>query len=338
LHPTSYEDGLWDAAVLGPQFDAFSAWRSGNVNLLLTPRHELPPLQQVLLANAASATARRARAVDVRMIRRCSDSNPLLSRALEVYVSPTHAACVLAAEDTYAWSALDDFYLYSLDERFDEGVSLLLHRVGADSAFDDEPRWWLNALLFHALQNARQHGRTNATAACRSFSGIAARIVNEVTPLTPSVSAWLDAVRPELGGERPRFLELVIHDDGPGVAAHYYDARTAAGIGAIYDRPLADEWTFLNGAFEHHAGIRKLRALGTGGEPVHGLAGMLSAVKRLRGYMELRSGRLRAYRWYRADEAIVNGAQQLLLPGELPAAAPALTGTVVRFFVPLSKG
>src|SRR5439155_2749999 len=160
-----------------------------------------------------------------------------------------------------------------------------------------------------------------------------ARMVKTIFPLTPSAREYLSATKPGSAGADRRFLELVIHDDGLGIAPHFYNSKRKLSEPQLTDFDATKEWLWLNLAIELHRSSKTTppaeprRTVGVG------LVAMLTALKQLSAFVELRTGRIRAFQWYRTDERVQDRYQ--LLPKGAPAPAVHLPGTVFRVFVPL---
>jgi hypothetical protein len=334
------EDIAWDEAVLSSQFAAFGRALAGERVGLDALDVRLSPLQQILLANALSKgppyPSRQGRGRTKPTER---ELNPILSTALARYRGEAQLPLPWIAGSTgQAWTFLTNLYLAQLTARFDDGISVMLRRANATGRLTGTQRQQLNGLLFQPLQNADQHGR-NANPQ-RTFCGVAARVVDAPIPATPSLAEYLTALEetnaPAVRGPT-QLLELIVHDNGPGIATHFYNAKRKEGEPDLHTLGVFHEWLFLNQAFERHQTSKPIgfRRATTNrlSIPGVGLAGMLSATKQLRAFLELRTGRLRAFQWYREGQVIAD--QNMLQPNGLPAAAATLPGTVLRFFVPL---
>jgi hypothetical protein len=237
------------------------------------------------------------------------------------------------------WSPLDHFHLSVMDSRYDETVSTFLKRAGVASLFSRKEkedgattRSWLGALLFHPLQNAKQHG---ANPNGKSYGGVAIRIVRSISPAPLSVRQYQDYW--SSAGTIERFLEVVIHDNGASIPNHFYKRRPGLNDPPLESLPVFNEWTLLQTAFERHQTSKphmfRARTADKYSIPGVGLVGLLQAVKRLNAFMEIRTARLRGYRWYTRNEVIADS--QLLRPIGVPEPAPSLGGTIFRMVVPL---
>ena len=162
------------------------------------------------------------------------------------------------------------------------------------------------------------------------------RVTDRSAMLTPSMETYAEYVR-STGVQTDRFLECVIHDSGAGIARHFAAANRLAYATQGDDGEPFSEWLALHGAFERHATSKPVgfvnRTTDPYATPGVGLAGLLTALKRIRGYLEVRTGRLRVWQWYRDEHIIPNS--KLVRPYDLPDAAPRIRGTIVRVLVPL---
>lgn len=362
------EDVDWDRFVLGPYFEVYRRLlASGDEAPKPQARAEeffargflvagmpetqtaLPSLAQVLLANAltgvsapavpnAEVQAAPSRAPQVSASRRrdLRQVNPLLAAALDRYCGDMQMALPwIGNEPGRARSALGSLYLAKLTAQFDDSVSVLLHYAGATGRLMPVRRQLLNALLFHPLQNADQHGRHPWRE--QTFSGVAARIVDGLQPQTPSFTAYRATLGERFADGRGAFLEVIVHDNGVGIASHFYEAKRNPTDPNLFSLHPFHEWETLLNAFERHQTSKpgSFRRATTGADvrPGVGLVGLLSALKQLRAYLELRTGRLRVYQWYRDEDVIPDS--QLLKPRGLPVAGLRVPGTIFRLLVPL---
>jgi hypothetical protein len=337
------EDAAWDRVVLGERFDLYERMLRGDIPKRVEIRDSLTPLQQVLLANAYSNVPRATAGDAKRLLEgmEVSKANVILSAAIARYETPAQLSIPwISPGPGYCWTGLNALYLTQLTGRFDDSVSVLLYGAQATGRLTAVRRHQLNGLLFHPLQNADQHGRNPDPAL--TFAGVSARIVKVAEPKTPSITEYFSSladVWPLEGNDPRELLELIVHDNGSGIATHFYNATREPNDPDLDTLPLFNEWGRLNNAFERHqtskpVGFRRATT-GTLGMPGVGLAGLLRATKQLRAYFELRTGRLRVFQWYRPTDVIPD--QNMLRPPGLPAAAPALASTVFRFFVPLDR-
>jgi hypothetical protein len=358
------EDAEWDRHVLGPLFGHYekllnsppgAGGRELEHDLLelveeiaLKQAGPLGPLPQVLLSNACAdamgAEKQDRKRVSTRPFRRrgaafdrLATSAPLFAAAIARYYGEEQLALPgITNAPGLSWSPLGSLYLANLTAQFDDSVSVLLHFAGAVGRLEELRRRQLNSLLFHPLQNANQHGR-HATYEW-SFSGVAVRLVQGLNPETPSFAEYRAALGARFEGS-VRFLEVVVHDNGIGIAAHFYDAKRAPEDPDLFALHPFHEWETLRHAFERHQTSKPAsfrRATQPGSMPGVGLVGLLSALKQLRAYLELRTGRLRVFQWYREEDQIPN--KDLLQPAGLPAPGPRLSGTTFRMLVPLDRG
>jgi hypothetical protein len=322
---TGLESLEWDAAVLGEHYSIFLSLLSGG-QIKAFPSIQLLPLQQVLLVNAFSSRGDRRGSLPF-----LPPVNSLVHNAALLRSTRQQTQLPLQESgENFTWFPLNNFHLRSLSAAFNENVSILLHRTGATSLLTDPQRTIINSLIFHPLQNARDHGVATDP---HRFSGISTRVTEQIAPLAPGIKEYLD----HLSAASPRhrlFLEIVIHDDGSGISNHFYRSKTKPEAPGLYTRPIEAEWTFLNQAFERHATSKYFATITSALEaPGIGLAALMGSLKRLNAFMELRTGRLRVYRWFQNDELIPR--QAMLLPPSPSNPLPAVPGTVFRFFVPL---
>jgi hypothetical protein len=322
---TSDEASGWEEAALGPLFPSYLALLNQGPSELPTIKEEsLTPLQQVLITNSAGA-ALASKFPKIGAL----GSNSLIENALRFRSGKPQIELLLGtASHAYAWFPLSTFYLRALNEKFADNVSLLLFQSGVARSLSEERRAMLNHLIFHPLQNARDHVfRTYP----RVFSGISARIVQGIEPATSSVLGYVAHTRSK--GFTSAYLELVIHDDGPGIAYHYYRSAYPDSE-PLYSRPIESEALFLKSAFERHTTSKTFKqSTSSLANPGIGLAALLNAVKGLDAYLELRTGRLRVYRWYGDNDPIFGEAT--FYPDHKPVPLQVLPGTVFRFFIPI---
>jgi hypothetical protein len=319
--PQQSESSGWEEAVFGPSYGVYAAILASREIPIPSSTTKLTPVQQILLANAVSLHQSRPTGINPYV-----SSNSLLAQAARLR---TEASLETVQEAEYSWWRTSGLYLRRLDAEFDEVVSRILHSSSAMGRMTEESRVLVNHLLFQPLQNVRDHATTDPL----TFSGISTRIIERPEPLTPSLSTYLEYINPE--NQRRFFLEVIIHDDGPGIANHYYRSKASGDAFELFSRPLFSEWTYLNAAFERHATSKRFRqTASTLEQPGIGLAALLNSVKRTRSYFELRTGRMRVYRWYREDEQIFWGST--LLPKSELQELHHIPGTVFRIFIPLA--
>lgn len=329
----SKEDSLWDATVLGPYLELYEALLEGKHDSVPLSTASLTPLQQVLLVNAMSLNA----GPNWRSLKgKGARQNAILSAATLRLAGGEQLSLPWATSPRDgAWTFLGTLYLATLSPQFDDAVSVLLFLAKGTGRLSALRRQQLNGLLFHPLQNADQHGR-NAIPE-HTVAGVSARVIRLDAPETPSLTNYQTSLGSTFAEGEGEFLELLVHDNGPGIALHFYNAKRSVDDSDLFDLPLFHEWQKLNGAFERHATSKPVAFRRSTTQekrmPGVGLAGMLSAAKQLRAYLELRTGRLRAYQWYREGDSIPD--RNLLQPNELPNAAHRIGGTIFRFLVPL---
>jgi hypothetical protein len=319
------ESSEWDAAVLGEHYQLVDLLSGSEVGHSF-PETRLTPLQQVLLINALPRGGNQPLA-----LRAIPSVNSLIRNAmlLRSMGEQTYLPLQESGEE-FTWSPLSTFHLRSLSGAFHENVSVLLHQSGAAKLLQSAQRTVLNSLIFHPLQNARDHGIVNDP---RGFSGISFRIVDRLEPETKAVRTYLNNISGTSVDVRS-FLEIVIHDDGLGIANHFYRSKSMPDAPDLFTRPITVEWSRLNQAFERHATSKYFAAVTTRLEaPGIGLAALMSSLKRLNVFMELRTGRLRVYRWFMEEEIIPR--ESMLMPASVAEELPVISGTIFRFFVPL---
>jgi hypothetical protein len=323
------ESRMWEADVLGEQYQLYANLLIGAAGAEDLPSRALNPMQQIMVANALRVT--NASTAFVRE-HETSPNSLIINKLLQRATTAQTNLLLHHGEDPFSWFPLSSFNLRSLGPSFNESVSVLLKRANAAGMLEDSSRMLLNHLLFHPLQNARQHGILDDP---RGFSGMTVRLVASPAPETTSVSEYLSDLATHQ--QTHQFLEIIIHDDGPGIANHYFRAKSAqAGnrVRDIYALDLAREWVTLRSAFERHATSKYFQTASSRlAEPGIGLAALMGSIKWLKAYMELRTGRLRVYRWFRPGDQIHH--EDMILPRTLGMPLGALPGTIFRFFIPL---
>ncbi|HET6229480.1 MAG TPA: hypothetical protein VFE05_05320, partial [Longimicrobiaceae bacterium] len=279
---------------------------------------------------------------------RTSIARPELAENLDLarYPLMEYAACTSASrkpiistvmEEKVAWLPTDELFLSNLGPQFHDNVSVLLHRAGAGGLINGVRRLQLNNLLFQPLQNARDYGRPDDEGV--DLRGIALQLISSIQPQTASVHEYLSELKKTTPGFDGMHLEFLIHDFGPGIARHYYRSRQQAyGEDDLFTGHIVREWFQVKAAFERHSTSKYFaqKTSRIGYEPGVGLAGLMSALKQLHAYAEIRTGRLRVYRWFRVDEIVARA--DLLLPAVPPSPSSCFSGTMVRLLVPVLSG
>lgn len=160
------------------------------------------------------------------------------------------------------------------------------------SEYDDK----LARLCFEAIQNVYDHAnRAPHPMGCAIFSCFAMRYYRTVSAPTSSglpLRAYLERLASSIDAneEHPAFLELVVNDDGVGVAARQTQQAD------IYWGDFSVERAACDAAFRPGSTV-KLRAVDAPirGDPGFGSVVILDAIKKLKAYAELRTGRVRAF-------------------------------------------
>jgi hypothetical protein len=314
------EDG-WHEAALPFAEGATDPW-SGAVPLQPFPT----PLTQVLLSlRLAGANGAPARELP---------PNTILREAVQHYARGARPEPFLDEGLGMLWAPVNRLHTSALNARFSNQVSRMTHRLGAGLAFVHERRSYLENLLFHPLQNAYLHaGRRQGGL---DFAGLSMRRTRTMEPFTASMQEYHHDVFESSFDVESGFLEVLIHDDGEGIAAHYRNSKVPNA------RPLAHfhqnrEWVWLKRAFERHASSRYFRESvdSEGYQPGIGLAATLSAVKHLGAYLEVRCGRIRGFQFFPSTMRI--SRESLLRPDTVPAEGPFFRGTIIRIFVPIQS-
>jgi hypothetical protein len=319
------DEATWDSAAFELTMDEVDSWLDGESKI----DRFLSPLTQILLA------LRTAQCGTVRQISPEPLYAPILHQALRHYAATDAADAFIHSSDgpTLLWAPASRLYTTMLTDKFGNQIARMLHRLELLPIFSDLPRQYLLNLIFHPLQNTQRHGKKRP-AMGSGLSGISMRVAKGIYPLTPSSHSYLTEV---IGPEWPdaEFLEVIIHDDGQGIAEHYRQSRIRNGS-QLQQFDVSREWVWLKRAFERHASSRYFRESvdAVGYQPGIGLASMLAAAKHLRCFVEVRAGRLRAYQYFRQGEQISRSS--LLRPDNIPSPGVYLPGTVIRFFIPLT--
>jgi hypothetical protein len=319
------DEALWDSEAFELPSETVNAWVAGEV-VIDTP---LSPLAQVLLG------LRTAHGGMVRQTPSAVIHAPILTQALRHYTGEGTADAFIHASDEslLLWAPADRFYTTTLSPKFDNQIARMLNRLALLSFFTDLLRRYLINLVFHPLQNTQRHGRKRPVMGS-GFAGISMRVTPGIHPFTPSTNQYLKEV---VGPEWPdiSFLEIIIHDDGLGIAEHYRGSRIV-NAHPLLEFDVSREWVWLKRAFERHASSRFFRESvdSVGYQPGIGLASMLAAAKHLHCFVEVRAGRLRAYQYFGKHEQISKSS--LLRPDHVPPPSTYFPGTVIRLLIPLT--
>jgi hypothetical protein len=335
------EDSEWDGAVLGP-LEPLSRGFGNLASLRMIDWPRFSPISQLLLL-ARSWAGTPESPTTTHLARRGDTDLPfLVAHGLRMIDHPDALSAAERPAD-FAWRSLYDLSLQQLDERFENIISQMLADAGATEHLTSQRRRRLSYLLFHPLQNALQHASPlSIRSGSRGFGGVAIRVVDDIVPATPSSGEYRAALSKRFSDQH-RFIEITIHDDGQGIAEHYArltlitDERNASV--SVYSLEPEREWLFLKSAFERHATSRFFRDSVdrlSGDDVTHspgiGLAAMITAVRILDVYFEVRCGRMRLYRWFRDGERV--SQQHLTHPEVPPEPLPLVRGTLIRLFVP----
>ncbi len=308
------EGSLWESALFGDEYPAFLKVLSAEEVLLPNPAGRLSPMAEILWSTAFQHSV----APDTFP----EGTSELLQAALVKSSTPIH-------NENLVWMPVSFFFLRYIGTEFEDGISILLNRIGL-GPLDIEVFRFLCHLFFHPLQNIQQHASAGASA---SFAGVTTRIVESPYPQTPAVSEY----RESLGLTDPgqRFLEMIFHDEGVGIAEHFYRSQARSTDAKPFEalHPTF-EWARLNQAFERHATSKDFeRRTTTDIPPGVGLASLMRSLKTLRGFLELRSGRYRVYRWFASSDIIPRAS--MLLPTLPPEVLSPVKGTILRLFIPI---
>jgi hypothetical protein len=251
-----------------------------------------------------------------------TDADPLIRAALERSTTPL-------TNEAYLWHPVSFFFLRYLGAEFEDGISLLINRLKLEN-IDVQTFRYLCHLFFHPLQNIQQHGTTGSKP---QFAGVLTRVVSEPFPDTPAIAEYRNALG--LNHSDQRYLEAIFHDEGLGIAEHYYNSQEDHISKPFSNLHPFYEWVRLNRAFERHATSKDFhrRTSSTDMPPGVGLASLMRSLKSLRAFLELRTGRYRVYRWFRETEGIP--LSSMLLPIDQPEILSPIRATVLRLFIPI---
>jgi hypothetical protein len=305
----------WDHHILGELHAAVPEWIHGGDVEGVVDSSSIQPLPQLLLLSyLAQGIAKDGRRIPTYAL----GGGALLQHALAVYAGVETLRTV--ASNALSWIPVTHLYLSYLSPQFVNSISSALSTVGVPSTLGRGLS--VAQVLFHPLQNAVAYGYTPSK--WPSFAGLAIRRARDISPVTPSMRAFVQANR---GTE---FIEAIIYDDAQGIAGHYYES---AYQDDVYRLASDREWLALNMAFELHASSKAHERLtATGLEPGVGLYAMLEGLKSVNGYMEVRCGRLRGYQHYRSSDKVTRG--EIIKPLEVPPELPLIRGTLIRILIP----
>lgn len=317
--------GAWDLAVLG---HSFPARRLGDRAYWTGPGSAEPLRGAVAVAFALA----QEDGVERPALRSIPGETPLL-RALKRHMEGTPELELLPRDEAgTAWVSLSRFPVSGgLSPVFEETVWSLLDTLPTRGWFkEDSRRRYLVNLLFHPLQNARQHARRDpdGTPVPLAFSGMACQVTERPLVTSPAVREYLD----HTAREGQRYLELIIHDDGCGIAEHFRRSRDPDVIVSLSQGPVSAEFMWLKYAFERHASSKFLERAERAFAPGVGLWAMLVALRAVGALLEVRTGRVAAHRYFDPDERLT--AASLLLPEVLTDPGMNLRGTILRLLIP----
>jgi hypothetical protein len=305
------ESPKWDSLVLGARGSSFDARHLGRVlQQLLT----LSPINSDDFETTIRPTVRVSYAIQ-QSFRLFDEVRPAAKPLLVV--------------------PLPEMLFSSNSVEFRGWLSRALRTVGLSRGRLDETGEHLVNAVFQPCQNAVRYGRSRSddrpnlrtvSFCVRSYPKYALR----------SFEAYLNGLnRREI---RPdRFLEIIVCDAGPGIARHFYSAQMNTSEKDLLAETIEREWLQLKLAFEQHRSSRPNFSLRQANralfQPGVGLFAMLSGLRMLNGFLEVRTGRLRLFRWAFRDEEFDVG--DLLWPRRVPVEAKAIRGTIIRMLVPL---
>ncbi len=331
------EDSGWDTAVLGPSGARIADAPALSLESVLQSA-ALSPLAQALIQHrltenqlaAAPSPSAIAASTGGLFSPRLRHRNGL--RETETLSTPA-----------FTWLPIGALPLAELNQSFANRIAVAIETQLDHWQLTPKQSRRVAYLLFHPLQNITQHAVSSQHARAEPFGGLALKVTEVPEPQTPSLKEYIAFARSRARTPGP-FLELIIHDDGEGIAQHF--ARHQLQMQGISNHDLqgvdhSREWNYLKSAFERHTSSKYFIATvdqrddDIAFRPGIGLAAMIAAVRALNVYLEVRAGRLRAYRWFKPEEKLIR--DNLIHPDIPPAACPYLRGTLIRMLLPLES-
>ncbi|MGH8614034.1 MAG: hypothetical protein ACREYF_18905 [Gammaproteobacteria bacterium] len=200
----------------------------------------------------------------------------------------------------------------------------------APGTLDEGELATLVGLCFEAIQNVYDHAdRAPLAQGCTIFSCFAMRYYRKISAPAKSglpLRVYLERLKSSISSEEqgPAFLELVVNDDGVGIAARQ---NQYAGV---YWADFEAERFAVAEALKPGTSI-KLQAADSPirGDPGFGSVVVLKAIETLKAFAELRTGRVRAF---------MDGADPSAEGFELDQGAHGyLPGTFFHIVVPLRQ-
>lgn len=314
----------WDLAVLG---DAFVPRRLRDRGYWSGQEGGEPLRGTVAIALALA----QEDGGDKRVLEGMPNETPLL-RALKRHIEGSPELELLPRDDAgTAWVSLSRFPVSgAMSPLFEETIWRLLDALPVGGWFQEPRRRYLVNLLFHPLQNARQHARRdpNGTPAPLGFSGMACQVTERPLVTSPAAREYLRSK----ASEGQRYLELVIHDDGCGIAEHFRRSRGPGTTPPLSEGPVGAEFLWLKYAFERHASSKLLERAEREFTPGVGLWAMLAALRAVGALLEVRTGRIAAHRYFEPSEQLKSAS--LLLPEAIAESGINLRGTILRLLIP----
>jgi hypothetical protein len=326
------ESQEWDSMVLRGGPYSFE----GSESLIIQDPQEPDPLAQIVYCSRMDLS-QQARAGLTRVIG--SSSHQIVRRALLHYAEPQRSLVPIGPPDaSYLWLPLSSFDLSAHSTMFANSLSEALLTLGIHRLIGETRRQHLNNLLFQPLENALFYGSKQRVPNQRlSFAGLALRVIVTNDLKLGTLESYRRAIG-TAGGADTQFVEAVVHDDGPGIAEHFSVARHASER-PVYEEDISIEHIRLLQAFELHMSSRpsymERRINQEAFEPGVGLFAVLNGLKMLNGFMDVRCGRIRQYRWLDTSTRF-KVSEPLLHPPATPLSGPLIRGTILRFLIPLS--
>ena len=189
----------------------------------------------------------------------------------------------------------------------------------------------IGAMLFEIFKNTEDHALSDIAGDILNISIRAiktnhhamapeqlARIVGEYTPL----ATYCGALTVPQGAAYTHLFELSVLDSGPGFAA------TWTGI-ALDQLPIEDEEAAVRACFGRGSAKGQSRF----GE---GLPHVLRLLRRQKGFLRLRTGRLSFYIDFAVDEQLADAALRRYEQADLPSLAP-VAGSLLTILIPMRR-